>query len=92
MIQDIKELNFSYLVCMREAAIADIREAAVRFGVDTGLLKQVVAAPISKLHELADPTLMIMKPRMPEAMRSHLNNEEGSLVRSVVGMITEARA
>lgn len=91
MMKDIKELNFAYLVCMREAANADIREAAVRFGVDTTLLKQVVSAPLSALQELADPTFLMLKPRAPEALKAHLNREEGSLVRSVIGMITEVR-
>ena len=90
MKSDIKELNYAYLVCLREAASEDIREASVRFGVDQALLRQISSAPLLQLQELADPSFLVFKLRAPEAVRSHLNNRDGSLVRAVVSMVTEA--
>lgn len=85
--QDIKELNYAYLYCIRENARRDVPETALRFGLDQGLVQALANCSVERLREIANPSILQFKLRGPSHVRSLLR-EEHSEVTSLLNAIS----
>lgn len=84
-LQDIHELNLSYLFCLRELAREDVAEAALRFGVDQGLAQALADASIERIKSIAEPAMLQFRMRATNQLRNMLRatDDHASLLNAV---------
>jgi len=89
--RDLYELNLAYLMMLRERARKDIGDAAVRFGIDQTLAQSFADSSLEQLRAMANPSLMQVKMRSPQQMRSLIrdNSDNTSRLLSTISMLSE---
>lgn len=80
----IENLNLSYLHAIRELAAIDPNEVRLRFGLPQDFAEHIRDAPVEVLHQLANPAIMLFKPRLPSTGISRALNVPGTVGRAML--------